>query len=869
MPTRTSHNAFHQYLASRLAERVAKHRLVVWYDPREEFRGFIAELRGRPEITACIAEPVTLGESPITLICKNGSLFEAKLVAEPLVNGESVEPLLIYLPGDREDEPTLNVLLELEKAGTHVEWKLAQMARHCLQQFISDDQIDQVVQGASITYADVVHVVTRLQESGAGRGSGTGGGSGSILDAIFSQARTNAEQIAAWIAAPESDGLIESKGGRGEILRLVAKLGIAAEPTVGLDKLRLDVARHVLVGEFVLDLQGERPPSTALVASPTNAEQERLLRQTAEALRRGHGNQYEALADQIEAEFQLATSGVQAERLGSIDTFRFEEKALLNHAGSLIAEGRFADAAKLVTTHVRSFWTDRDPRRQQQWEACSRMVALGQETSRVRAAIAARTMDPSVWLRGYTSSQGGWFKVDTLYRQLQSHLAAMTDVPDSEAAQSNVLNAYEELVAEMTAKFMATMKAAAWQAPGDLLRQHQVFDEIVAKPTAQTGAVVMILADSLRYEMGVELAAWFNDAKSIEVKPAIAAIPTITPIGMAALLPGASRSFDVVDAGGKVGAKIDGKVMTGLKDRMTYLQGKVPGVKDIELDQLLAITGAQLKSRLHGVKLLVVRAQEIDQLGESTNTTLARQVMDTAVSNIARGIRKLALNGVSRFIIVADHGHQFGRDKDESMRIDPPGGDTIELHRRCWIGRGGVTPAGTVRVTAAELGQESDIDFVFPAGTGVFKAGGDLGYHHGGLSLQELVVPVVVLELATGTPAPAAALTATVLDVPIKITNRAFRVTLILAAEGLFEDRTVSVRLSLVHKGLQVGEVGQAIDAQFDPASKTVKVEIGRPATILMLLQRDDVKQARLVIGDALSRAVLYQSETDLQVDVL
>jgi hypothetical protein len=112
----------------------------------------------------------------------------------------------------------------------------------------------------------------------------------------------------------------------------------------------------------------------------------------------------------------------------------------------------------------------------------------------------------------------------------------------------------------------------------------------------------MILADSLRYEMGVELAAWFNDAKSIEVKAAAAAIPTITPIGMAALLPGASRSFDVVDGGEKVGAKIDGKVMTGLKDRMTFLQGKVPGSKDIELDQLLAITGAQLKSRLHGVK---------------------------------------------------------------------------------------------------------------------------------------------------------------------------------------------------------------------------------------------------------------------------
>ena len=77
------------------------------------------------------------------------------------------------------------------------------------------------------------------------------------------------------------------------------------------------------------------------------------------------------------------------------------------------------------------------------------------------------------------------------------------------------------------------------------------------------------------------------------------------------------------------------------------------------------------------------------------------------------------------------------------MRIDAPGGDEVDLHRRCWIGRGGATPAGCVRVTASALGYDSDLDFVFPRGSGVFKAGGDLAFHHGGPSLQELVIPVV------------------------------------------------------------------------------------------------------------------------------
>ncbi len=76
------------------------------------------------------------------------------------------------------------------------------------------------------------------------------------------------------------------------------------------------------------------------------------------------------------------------------------------------------------------------------------------------------------------------------------------------------------------------------------------------------------------------------------------------------------------------------------------------------------------------------------------------------------------------------------------MRIDAPGGDTVGLHRRCWIGRGGATPPGTIRVSAAELGYDSDLDFVFPTGLGVFKPV-VVAYHHGGISLQEMVVPVV------------------------------------------------------------------------------------------------------------------------------
>src|SRR5207245_3337722 len=94
---------------------------------------------------------------------------------------------------------------------------------------------------------------------------------------------------------------------------------------------------------------------------------------------------------------------------------------------------------------------------------------------------------------------------------------------------------------------------------------------------------------------------------------------------------------------------------------------------------------------------------------------------------------------------------------------------------------GGATPPGTIRVSAAELGYDSDLDFVFPKSLGVFKAGGDLAYHHGGISLQEMVVPVVTFRIPA---APEPALTGGVVHLdgaPDAVTNRAFTVRLSLA----------------------------------------------------------------------------------------
>src|SRR5216684_3778660 len=201
-------------------------------------------------------------------------------------------------------------------------------------------------------------------------------------------------------------------------------------------------------------------------------------------------------------------------------------------------------------------------------------------------------------------------------------------------------------------------------------------------------------------------------------------------------------------------------------------------------------------------------------------------------------------------VVTADHGHLFfPSDRDESMRIASPGGAQVDLHRRCWIGRGGATPPGCVRVSAASLGYDSDLDFVFPLGSGVFKAGGDLAFHHGGPSLQELVIPVLTVRMtALGLDRSTAVGPVTVTGLPDAVTNRIFSVTIQLDGKNLslFSTELV-VRPLLLSSGKQVGGVGMAIDGDFDRATGCVKLQAGKPVTVAFLLSDESATSIRIV----------------------
>jgi hypothetical protein len=841
----------HDDVARLLAERLKARSVVVWYDPRAEFAPFVDELRGAPTDGAAVT-PVILAGSQASLIQFAGSMFELRAIVEPLVSRETPARVVLYLPG-RERDATGSVLMEIEKAGESWEPQLKRVARNVLRKRYTDGVIDELLAPEGVTYADLA-----VASSDAGSAEPP-----SLLKAIFHEASGSDAILATWLAHDDRDAGIEAKEATGELVKLIrSRLGLELSDGSSLAKARAITLRYILGGEFRSDLTGAPPASLDSVAAPRTKADETAIRDLAQRLRTGFAAAYADIADRVEAELNLSVASVAPNALGAIDTFRFEERTVLVHCGDLIADRKFDEALGFVAQREQNFWLDRDVARRAQWEACRRMAELGKVAADILPEVRSGGRSVGEWVERYADTDG-WLRLDQAQRRMETFVAKLDDDP-SDRALAVVRRAYEDACQAMADGFTKVFAKAGWTVAA-ALHQTQVYREVVA---VQPTPVAYFLVDAMRYEMGIELAGRLPKSTEVRVRAAVAALPSITPIGMAALLPGASASFDVVAEAGKLGARIEDVFLPDLTARRKFAAARIPNIADLTLGDVLGWSKTKLAAQIGGAKVIVVRSQEIDLAGETGLAHQARQVMDSVIDDLARALRRLADVGLEHAVLSADHGHLFTHDdRDESMRVESPGGATVELHRRCWIGRGGATPPGCVRVSAAELGYASDLEFVFPRGAGVFKAGGDLGYHHGGPSLQELIVPVLTVRSTPTTAGAAKPERLTVSNLPYEVTNRIFSVTIELGGPNLALFSTpTAVQPVLLSGSKQVGTVGMAIDGDLDAGAGTVTLQPGKAVTVAFLLSDDTAESVRIVVRDPATDTELYRSPMEIPV---
>lgn len=229
---------------------------------------------------------------------------------------------------------------------------------------------------------------------------------------------------------------------------------------------------------------------------------------------------------------------------------------------------------------------------QARWALIAAAAEVLLEADRVARVIKKPPNTVPDLVKAYAEDDQPWCLLDTHHRHMESRkfhfeFDAAAEHHGLEKLITRAEQRYTEVVSAL-AKHFATHFSKSKHPIKGLLRQRDFFETQV-KPKLDAGKVAYVRVDALRFEMARELCRLLKDDFDLTLQPAIGTMPTITEIGMAALLPKAHESAKVVSVGsGKLGLEIGGKVIKDRKDRVAFLKehAGVP-VFDCKLDDLL------------------------------------------------------------------------------------------------------------------------------------------------------------------------------------------------------------------------------------------------------------------------------------------
>lgn len=262
-----------------------------------------------------------------------------------------------------------------------------------------------------------------------------------------------------------------------------------------------------------------------------------------------------------------------------------------------------------------------------------------------------------------------------------------------------------------------------------------------AQPTKDPMAVLVL--DACRYDLGARLAEALDKGEPVrrsELLAARAPLPSITALGMPfALADDASvLSLAITKEAPprwRVTAKDGAQDLTAAEPRREWLRRRFK-LKPAATTDVKSVLEATPPGPKEIGRLLFVFGDELDKQGHEGELKFSGA--DALIERYVRAIRRLRDAGFSTVAVVTDHGFvHWEPDRDEIE--DPPTGDVLWRSRRAVVGRGLQHPtAVTVPV------QGSDLECRVPRSVNAFRTYGGLGYFHGGATLQELVIPVVI-----------------------------------------------------------------------------------------------------------------------------
>ena len=253
--------------------------------------------------------------------------------------------------------------------------------------------------------------------------------------------------------------------------------------------------------------------------------------------------------------------------------------------------------------------------------------------------------------------------------------------------------------------------------------------------------VAVIISDGLRYEIGEEIAEKLKkeaSAKEINLKAMLTGLPSITQVGMANLLPNNER---VIDPLRKL-YTISGINTINTESREKILKLSCEESSAIIFKDFKNMSRNEQDEFVKGKRVIYIYHDNIDGIGDKSKTEDETfEACDMAIKDIV-GISKLLSSlGIVNIYITSDHGFLYERkvvEEYNKIELDKGEVEPVVIGKRYALYEKEIEQKGCITIKI------DDYFGVFPRKNQRIKASGSgLQFVHGGISPQEMIVPVI------------------------------------------------------------------------------------------------------------------------------
>ena len=342
-----------------------------------------------------------------------------------------------------------------------------------------------------------------------------------------------------------------------------------------------------------------------------------------------------------------------------------------------------------------------------------------------------------------------WYQLDQLYRKFAYNVRMSGQASLMGNLTEQIENLYSNnYLLKLGDRFQVFVDSVTkWEA-FPVRKQKEFFDYWVRPFLRKDNKVCVIISDAMRYEIGDELLSLIRqeDRYSAELEPALSTLPSYTQLGMAALLPNKALAIADNETGTVL---VDGQSSQGTANRIKILdqEGRLRATA-CKADELMAMKGDDCRALVRDHDVIYVYHNRIDATGDKRETEeRVFEAVEETLQELIRLIKKLTGANANNLLVTSDHGFIYQNraiDESDFSGVVAEGDQILFRDRRFVLGKGLTEASSLHKFTPEQLGLAGEVEVQIPKSINRLRLkGSGSRFVHGGASLQEVVIPVL------------------------------------------------------------------------------------------------------------------------------